>query len=199
MPESGEPTSAAPSSQPSEENKAESTGNVKLKASVGGVSRSFALMAVEPREAAFNNWGEVGADVEAGGTITGVSKPVVNSDGFYEIENEEQFGWVAYQVNDLGNQTIKVKLMRNLNMYGSKYTLYTGEQNLENIESALMWSCIGTDSRPFKGTIDGNWHEIDGLYMITANGTGLVGRAQGAVISRLGVGINSAIKGTSWP
>ena len=122
-----------------------------------------------------------------------------NSDGFYEIENEEQFGWVAYQVNDLGNQTIKVKLMRNLNMYGSKYTLYTGEQNLENIESALMWSCIGTDSRPFKGTIDGNWHEIDGLYMITANGTGLVGRAQGAVISRLGVGINSAIKGTSWP
>ena len=199
MPESEEPTSAAPSSQPSEENKAESTGNVKLKASVGGVSRSFALMAVEPREAAFNNWQDVGADVEAGGTVTGVGKPVLNSDGFYEIENEEQFGWVAYQVNALGNLKIKVKLMRDLNLFGSKYTLYTGEQNLENIENALQWVCIGTASKPFGGTIDGNWHEIDGLHMKAASDCGLVGRAKGsAVINRLGIGFNSAIKGTAW-
>lgn len=191
--ENVEAASDASDEQTDKKEKKEVSGNVKLKASIGGVSRSFALTAVEPREAAFADWKAVGEDVENGGMVTGVSKPIQNSEGYYEIENEEQLGWFCYAVNNLGKQSINVKLMRDMNMFGSKYTGYTGEQDLANIEQALRWVPAGQNG--FFGVFDGNGYEIDGLYMIAGDKVGLIGTTSQAEVKNLGIGVNSAIKG----
>ena len=52
------------------------------------------------------------------------------------------------------------------------------------------WTPIGSSSNPFKGTFDGNYHTVEGLYINSTGGSklGLFGQVTGGTVKNLGVG-----------
>ena len=60
----------------------------------------------------------------------------------------------------------------------------------------ISWIPIGTDTKPFKGTFNGNDHTINNLYINTTNEKqGLFGVVESATISHVNIGKGSQVKG----
>ncbi len=77
---------------------------------------------------------------------------VQNADGYYEVDNAGKLFWVAQQVNDRVNQSIKVKLTANI--------------DLKNRE----WIPIGNNDSHYTGTFDGQDHAITGFRQTITSG-----------------------------
>lgn len=92
-------------------------------------------------------------------------EPALNADNMYEISNGEELAWFAQNVNSAGT---------------NQKAVVTGDIHLGNFD----WTPIGTSTKPFTGSFNGNGHEIAGLY-INTNGAnqGLFGYAKGAAAS----------------
>ncbi|MBO7432258.1 MAG: hypothetical protein J6U13_00750, partial [Salinivirgaceae bacterium] len=118
--------------------------------------------------------------------------------GYYAISNSGELYWLANEVNN-GNATINAVLTADIVV----------NENVLNADGTLngtptySWTPIGTYSKNYKGTFDGNGHTISGLYFNnTANSNypdgginvGLIGYANGAEIKNVGV-INSYLVG----
>ena len=105
------------------------------------------------------------------------SDALTSEDGYYFVSSEEDLARVSYLLNCTDRtdvQTMKFKLTKNLDM--SDYT----------------WLPIGTQSRQFRGTFEGNGYIISGLntyYNSSISSTytniGLFGYVNGATIQNL--------------
>lgn len=62
--------------------------------------------------------------------------------------------------------------------------------NIELGGESNPWSAIGTSSSPFKGTFDGNYHVISGLYIASGSAVGLFGNVNGGEIK------NTVVRGS---
>ena len=57
------------------------------------------------------------------------------------------------------------------------------------------WTAIGTAANPFKGTFDGGYHVISGLYIASGSAVGLFGEVNGGTVQNLVV--RGEVNGTS--
>ena len=57
------------------------------------------------------------------------------------------------------------------------------------------WTPIGTSSKPFKGTFDGNYHVISELYIASGSNIGLFGYVNGGTVKN--VTVQGSVKGSS--
>jgi len=112
----------------------------------------------------------------------------------FTITTPEQLAGLAYVVNsgidDFSGVTINL---------GNNISLNNTEswQNWETSTFAeiKLWAPIGTSTRPFRGTFNGNGYVISGVYIDNTNDNqGLFGYVNGASISKLGV-VASYVKG----
>jgi len=115
-----------------------------------------------------------------------------NEDGVFEIGNAGQLYWFAEYVN-AGNTYADAILTDNI-------VVNEGEM-ASNSTDARVWTPIGNESKPYKGTFDGNNKTVSGLYFNNSEAeyVGLFGYMgeMGAVngtVKNIGV-INSYFKG----
>ena len=121
--------------------------------------------------------------------------------GYYAISNSGELYWFADLVNN-GETTANAVLTADIVV---NENVLTAEGEL-NGTPTYSWTPIGTTSKSFKGTFDGNGHTISGLYFKNTtdgnypdggNHVGLIGIANGAKIKNVGV-IDSYIKGYQY-
>lgn len=94
--------------------------------------------------------------------------------GFAKLVNEGK---------DFSGKTVKL---------GANLTINRGTASKWTKETTGLrgWAPIGTNSKQFKGTFDGQGHYISGLFSVQAKGNGLFGYAKDATIKNLAV-VNS--------
>ena len=83
------------------------------------------------------------------------------NDGYYEIRNEGTLYWLAREVNEKGNTTIKARLIADIKVNNN---VLDQNGNLNDASWFRRWTPIGNDDHPFIGEFDGNGHTISGLY-----------------------------------
>ena len=119
--------------------------------------------------------------------------------GYYAISNPVDLYWFANEVNS-GNTTIKNAVLTADIVVNEKVLK---EDGTLNGTPTYSWTPIGTNSKKYTGTFDGNGHTISGLYFNnTTDGyypaggccVGLIGYAYTATIKNVGV-IDSYIRG----
>jgi len=120
---------------------------------------------------------------------------------YYAISSAAQLYWFADLVNNSepsANAVLTDNIEVNKNVLNDDGTL--------NGTPTYSWTPIGTNSKKYTGTFDGNGHTISGLYFDNTtddnypaggNNVGLIGRADGAAIKNVGV-IGSYIRGYKW-
>ncbi|MBR5958669.1 MAG: bacterial Ig-like domain-containing protein [Salinivirgaceae bacterium] len=111
--------------------------------------------------------------------------------GYYAISNSGELYWFADLVNNgetAANAVLTADIVVNANVLTAEGELYG--------TPTYSWTPIGTSSKQYAGTFDGNSHTISGLYFnnTTQNYVGLIGNTNGAKIKNVGV-IDSYIKG----
>lgn len=79
---------------------------------------------------------------------------------YYQITNQGQLRWFANQVNTV-DSSINAKLMADITL-NSNVLNENGELNTS--ANFTPWTPIGTNTKPFTGTFDGNNKTISGLY-----------------------------------
>lgn len=116
----------------------------------------------------------------------GYMPAVCKSEGNYEIGNAGQLYWFAQQVNEEGKSTYNAVLTKditvNQNVLNANNTLNSG--------SYMEWTPIGSISKQYAGTFNGQNHTIRGLYGKKMSGVaaGLFGvTAATACISNVGM------------
>ena len=121
--------------------------------------------------------------------------------GYYAISNSPDLYWFAQLVNNgetTANAVLTADIVVNATVLNADGTL--------NGTPTYSWTPIGTSSKSFEGTFDGNSHTISGLYFNnTTNGTyptggqyvGLIGCASEATIKNVGI-IDSYIRGYKY-
>ncbi|MBO7494958.1 MAG: hypothetical protein J6T98_00275, partial [Salinivirgaceae bacterium] len=121
--------------------------------------------------------------------------------GYYIISNAADLYWFANEVNN-GNTTINAVLTKDIEV---NKTVLNAEGNL-NGTPTYSWTPIGTSSKKYAGTFDGNNHTISGLYFYNTtdsnypdggNRVGLIGYANEATIKNIGV-IDSYLHGCQY-
>ena len=114
--------------------------------------------------------------------------------GYYAIGNAAQLYWFADKVNT-GSNSAKAVLTADIVFNDS---VLNADGSL-NGTPAHVWTPIGTNSRQYYGTFDGQGHTISGLYFNNTNSTyvGLFGYVSSPTIKNVGV-VDSYIKGNQY-
>ena len=92
----------------------------------------------------------------------GEHEPPALDNGYYKITNQWQLYWFANQVNNKGKTNINAKLINNITINSG--VLNNGELNTNPSTPFAEWTPMGTNTKPFTGTFDGNNKTISGLY-----------------------------------
>ena len=138
-------------------------------------------------------------------TVTGIVPTEPNMVGdVYQIATAGNLYWFARNVNSGGwdiKGILTADIVVNENVLNENGTL-NGDGSL-----FMPWTPIGTSASKFKGSFDGNYHTISGLYFNNTtnnsyssgggNYVGLIGYANGATIKNVGV-IDSYIRGNTY-
>ena len=115
---------------------------------------------------------------------TGYQQPVRNAAGQYEISSAGELYWFASQVNTQ-NASAKAVLTADITVNPDllQSLQFDAEGNVTNGSDFTAWTPIGTSSRVYQGTFDGQGHTISGLYFNdkTQEFIGLFGYAQGTI------------------
>ena len=122
---------------------------------------------------------------------------------YYAISNSADLYWFADLVNS-SNTNREAKAVLTADIVVNEYVL--NADGTLNGTPTYSWTPIGTYSKNYKGTFDGNGHTISGLYFNNAtdgnypNGgdyVGLIGYGQAVTIKNVGV-IDSYLKGRQY-
>ena len=168
----------------------------------GGFSNTEGAVTPHPSMDAIGHCTACGQFIAQGTLVTESNHSSLNLTadfvGYYAISNTTDLYWFANEVNN-GNTTINAVLTDNIKV---NENVLTAEGEL-NGTPTYSWTPIGTSSKNFKGTFDGNGHTISGLYFNNTtnkdypnggNSVGLIGRANGAKIKNVGV-VDTYFKG----
>ena len=108
-------------------------------------------------------------------SLCGEHEPPKEVNGYYQITNQWQLYWFADQVSNKGQTNINAKLTADITL-NSNVLNENGELNTGAGANFTPWTPIGTNTKPFTGTFDGNNKTISGLYInVTADYVGLFG------------------------
>ena len=112
----------------------------------------------------------------------------------YEIKTAAQLETFRDLVNGANNQTADpdahAKLMNNIDL-----SSVCGE----SLNDGTSWTPIGTSSKPYSGTFDGNGKTISGLYIDSdADDQGLFGRVNGGTVKDLTVSGSVSVTGSYY-
>lgn len=119
-------------------------------------------------------------------SCNGYMPAVCNSQNFYEIGNAGQLYWFADQVNNKSGASYNAVLTRDITVNQN----VLNADNTLNSESYMEWTPIGSISKQYAGTFNGQNHTIRGLYGKKMSGVaaGLFGvTAATACISNVGM------------
>ncbi len=142
----------------------------------------------------FTDWSQVGEQMDlAGNTPAGSG---ISGDP-YLLTTPEELAWFSYQVGIKGNVGIYGRLERDMDLFGSQYTGFTGDHTPENIEHALEWYPIGNERYKYNAIFEGNQHVIEGMFITTGLRIGFFGYTANATIRNMGLGKSCAVNGTS--
>lgn len=134
-----------------------------------GMKRSLASVTV-PSDAESYTLNVVMTALADGDYGTEPSAAPLAADGYYEISNGAQLAWFVQQVNSGSGASYKVRLMADIDL------------------GNLDWTPIGTSTKNYTGTFDGNGHVIRGLYInAAASYQALFGYLNAAAVKNLGV------------
>lgn len=117
------------------------------------------------------------------GAFCGIEEPEIK-EGVYQISKRSELYWFANYVNSSdANAEAKGAIVADIEVNAN----LMGEDGEIGEGKFVSWEPIGTESRPFKGTLDGQGHTISGLYISASSKSymGLVGNAEGAEIENL--------------
>lgn len=109
-----------------------------------------------------------------------------NEEGFYEISTDMQLAWFSQKIAQAEDRSLNVKLMNDIDMEAAANERFIA---------------IGTESSPYTGTFDGDFHTIDYLEVNqpSTRGVGLIGAVAGpAVIENLTLGANCRLIGMGY-
>ena len=154
-----------------EEQAVNETGSLQLKASIGEITRSYALRAIQPR-ASYENWKKVGETITTAPAVPNPSKTPGTVDNPYLLKTAEDLAWFVVEV-DKGNDTLCANLEADIDLFGGDYTGNTFDSATKNYNDALPWWPIGgglsnsiTDmTSGYKGVFDGKNHVITSLKL----------------------------------
>ncbi len=127
--------------------------------------------------------------------------PPVNGDGSednpYQITNAAELYWFAEYVNK-GNASACAKLMNDITV--NENVIVQGALN-SDVSGFVEWTPIGqrigSSTKPFSGTFEGNSCTISGLYVSATNGyKGLIGYMQSGTVKNVTVA-DSYFSGTT--
>lgn len=131
---------------------------------------------------------------------TGYQQPVRNAAGQYEISSAGELYWFASQVNTQ-NASAKAVLTADITVNPDllQSLQFDAEGNVTNGSDFTAWTPIGTSSRVYQGTFDGQGHTISGLYFNdkTQEFIGLFGYAQGTIQTFM-LQILISMEGIAW-
>ena len=111
----------------------------------------------------------------------GEHEPPKEVNGYYQITNQWQLYWFAKWVNGVSPVTTEPHPGANAILVyditlNSNVLNENGELNTGASANFTPWTLIGTNTKPFTGTFDGNNKTISGLYInVTADYVGLFG------------------------
>ena len=118
---------------------------------------------------------------------------VRNNEAVYEISNAGQLYWFAEQVNN-GNRSIHGKLMADIIVNPGIFAA-DGSYTPVNGESIRTWTPIGGGLNGYRGTFDGNYKTVSGLYYTgSRDEIGLFGYVLDGTVKNVGV-VNSYLNG----
>lgn len=109
-----------------------------------------------------------------------------NEEGYYEIATGMDLAWFSQKIAQAEDRSLNVKLMNDIDMED---------------DANERFIAIGTESSPYTGTFDGDYHTIDYLYVNqpSTRGVGLIGAVAGpAVIENLTLGANCRLIGLGY-
>ncbi|WP_175422894.1 hypothetical protein [Hungatella hathewayi] len=158
-----------------------SKSSIRLNASIGVGSRSYALTVAQER-AVPADWSVVG------NTIT-TPPPTANSSGTpgteanpYLLDSPEDLAWFAVTVN-AGDVSLCATMTTDIDLFGGDYT--NAVYNPNDLSNSLLWISIAAG---YNGVFDGGNHKIKNLRLSgSGSSCGFVSVMDGGTIKNLGI------------
>ena len=117
---------------------------------------------------------------DTGGTQSAYLPPYLTGEGFYGKGTAEN----PYEIRNVNDLKLLAEKVNSGTDYAGKYFKQTADIDLENEPN---WTPIGKSNNPFKGTFDGDGHQITNLKITGGSYAGLFGYTKGAVIKNCNV------------
>ena len=117
------------------------------------------------------------SDVVITPTFEKTEVPSLSDDGYYNIYNANTLKWLANQVNIKGNNTIKARLMNDIDMAGKPFSPI-------GVGTVLDYNVATLTQKGFAGIFDGQGYAIRNLTIGAASGevvTGFIGNLSGTI------------------
>ncbi|MBR5433673.1 MAG: T9SS type A sorting domain-containing protein [Bacteroidales bacterium] len=117
------------------------------------------------------------SDVVITPTFEKTEVPSLSDDGYYNIYNANTLKWLANQVNIKGNNTIKARLMNDIDMAGKPFSPI-------GLGTVLDYNVATLTQKGFAGIFDGQGYAIRNLTIGAASGevvTGFIGNLSGTI------------------
>ena len=160
----------------------ETGSSIRLNASVGVGSRSYALTVAQER-AVPADWWEVGNQITTPPPTANPSETPGTESNPYLLDSPEDLAWFTVTVNaDEANYGLCATMTADISLFGGDYT--GAVYNPDDFSNGLLWKSILV----YRGVFDGGNHEITGLHMSAyASSKGFFDYLDGGTVKNLGI------------
>ena len=157
-----------------------SKNTIRLNASVGVGSRSYALTVAED-ETPPADWQEVGSKITTPPPTANPSEPPGTETNPYLLDSAEDLAWFAYAVNS-GKPEICATMTTDIDLFGGTYTKEVYKPDY--LANSLKWITI---DNYYSGTFDGGNHKITSLCLKGNRSKGFFGAIRGGTVKNVGI------------